>query len=156
REGPLSPDAARTALVVASALGERAFHARVLGLGAGRATDQSRDLRAAFLLDARFSALRVALREPRDFEGLTALALGAPLPSALEDVFPELRDEDLARFVAMLTASEIATALREREGDDWFRNPRAFATLRDLALIPPKLADDDAPRLARAFEESLA
>ncbi len=156
REAPLSADPARTALVFASALGERALHARVLGLGAGRATDQSRTLRAAFLLDARFAAMRVALRERGDFEAITALALGAPLARSLEEVFPALADADLARFVAWLAAPEIVSALRDREGDDWFRNPRAFSTLRDLVQTPAKLEDDAAARLARAFEEALA
>ena len=159
REAPLSAEPARAGAVFASVLGERELFRRVLGLGAGRASDQARALAAAFLLDARFAALRVALRaRAADFESLGALALGAPLARPLEGVWPAPRDEDLSRFLALLSTREIVASLREREGDDWFRNPRAFATLRDLLLAAPvaKLGDDSAAKLARAFEEALA
>jgi hypothetical protein len=156
RESPLDPAPARTAIVFASALGEPALHARVLGLSRGRAADQSRALRVAFLLAVRFDALRVAIRKGGDFDALTAHALGAPLPASIEGAWPAPRDEDLARFLAELTVLDRIDTLREREGDDWFRNPRAFATLRDLARAPAPLAEDAAARLARRFEEVVA
>lgn len=154
REAPLSAAPARTGLAFASALGERAFHARVLGLGSGRAGDQARTLAAAALLDARFAALRVAARGG-DFEALSALALGAPLPRSLDEAWPLRRDEDLARWLGWLAAPPLVGRLREREGDDWFRNPRAFETLRDLGCAPASLDEDAAARLARRLEEAL-
>jgi len=156
RDAPLSPEPTRAGMVFAAALAERSFHARVLGLAAGRAADQARALRAAFLLDARFAAMRVAARARGDWEALTALALSSPLAAALEDAWPLLRDEDLARFFAILSSLDLLDALRDREGDDWFRNPRAFATLRELWSAPAALTEGADARLARRFEELLA
>jgi len=162
REPPLSPDALVTGFVFASAFGERTFHARVLGLAAGRASDQAREVRAAFLLDARLLATRIALRASGDFEGLSALALGVPLAPELDGVWPALRDDDLGRFQALLAFDARYRVLLEREGDDWFRNPRAFATLAALAHAPALVAEIDTPdedaaaRLAKRFEESVA
>ncbi len=159
RVSPLRASERRTGFVFASAFAEKTFHARVLGLSSGRAVDQARELSIAFFLDARFAAMRVALRSG-DFEETTALALGTPLPSSCKDVFPARRDEDLAQFLALLAALALYDGLRARAGDDWFRDPRAFATLRDLAQDAPEksLADDQAPEkiLARRFEEALA
>jgi plasmid stabilization system protein ParE len=154
REPPLDPRPMRAGLVLASALGERALHGRVLGLAPGRAADQARDVAASFLLSARFDALRVAQRAG-DFEELTARVLGAALLRSMSGAWPPARDVDLARMLATFGALEVIDAVREREGDDWFRNPRAFATLRDLSSPPVSLADGAASRLARRFEEAL-
>lgn len=156
RDTPLAPSAPRAGLVLASVAAEPAFHARVLGVSAGRARDQARSLSAAFLLDARFAAMRVALRRDNDFEALTALALGVPLARTLEGAWPILRDDDATRFFALLGVLDVTDALREREGEDWFRNPRAIETLRELWLAPIGLAEGAVDRLARRFEEVLA
>lgn len=146
REPPLDPRPIRAGFVIASALGERALHARVLGLASGRAGDQAREVVASFLLSARVDALRVA-RRVGDEADLSARVLGLEIRA-----WPMSRDEDLARFVACLASVEIIDAVREREGDDWFRNPRAFATLRDLSHAPAPLTEGAATRLARRFE----
>ncbi len=156
REPPLNASPHRTAFVVAAALGEPAFHARILGLSTGRARDQSRELRVAFLLDAQLAAFRVAASaRGADIESLGALAFGAPLDARTTGVWPSSSDDDLARFHALLGAHDVIDALRSREGDDWFRNPRAWDTLRDLALAPPNDTPviDRARSLAKRFEE---
>jgi hypothetical protein len=154
---PLSAAARRTGLVFASVVAEKTFHARVFGLSSGRAADQARTLAAAALLDARFTAMRVALADAsRDHEETTALGLGAPLVRSLDGVWPARRDEDFAALLALFASLATLRTLRAREGDDWFRNPRAFGALRELSMGEIAL-DDDAPRaLARAFEEILA
>jgi hypothetical protein len=157
REPPLFADVHRTGYLFACVLCEPVFHTRVLELEAGRARDQARLLRTALLLEARTIALRVAAQGPRaDFEALTAQAFGAPLPAAFRGVWPASSDEDLPRFVALVTVTERIAALRDREGDDWFRNPRAFASLRDLVQTPVETkVHDGGARLAARFEELL-
>ena len=148
REPPLDPRPIRAGFVLASALGERAFHARVLGLAGGRATDQSRAVVASFLLAARTDAFRVAQRGG-DAGDLSDRVFGAALG------WPPSHDEDFPRLVAWLASLDLVDTLREREGDDWFRNPRAFATLRDMSGAPASIAEGAALRLARRFESIL-
>ena len=155
RQPPLFSDGHRTGYLFAAIVGEPAFQRRVLQLAAGPARDQARTLRVAFLLHARALAVRVALgKRGADFEALTDAAFGAPLPKPFRQVWPVASDEDAARFVALLTVTERIDALRDREGDDWFRNPRAFAVLGDLvqtAVKSPALGI----ALGKRFEELL-
>ena len=148
RESPLDARPTRTGFVLASALGERALHARVLGLSGGRATDQARDVVTSFLLSMRVDAFRVAQRGG-DLDDLADRVFGATLH------WPPPRDEDFPRLLAWLASLELSDTLREREGDDWFRNPRAFATLRDMSGAQVSLAEGSALRLARRFEALL-
>ena len=156
REPPLFVDAHRTGQLFAALAQEPAFHARILGLMPGRAKDQAHILRVALFLGARTLALRVALASPgADVEALSALALGAPLPRGLRDVFPRVQEDDAAELVALLTMLGRYDALRAREGDDWFRNPKAFSTLRDMVQEPIKVDKLDPAPLVRRFEEQL-
>jgi len=148
REPPLDPRPSRAGFVLASALGERALHARVLGLSGGRAADQARATVASFLLAMRTDAFRVAQRGG-DADDLSDRVFGAALG------WPPARDEDFPRLVAWLASLEVIDALREREGDDWFRNPRAFATLRDMSGAPASVPEGSVARLARRFEALL-
>ncbi len=148
REPPLDPRPIRAGFVLASALGERVFHARVLGLSSGRAVDQARAVVASFLLAARTDAFRVA-QLGGDVGDLSDRVFGAALR------WPPPRDEDFPRFVAWLASLDVIDALRNREGDDWFRNPRAFATLRDMSGAPASMPDGSVTRLARRFESLL-
>jgi hypothetical protein len=136
REPPLFVDAFRTGYVFAALLGERAFHTRMLGLAPGRAHDQARLLVAAFLLHARVLAARVL--PERDPEPHAARA----------------EHDGEARFVALATMLGRYNTMREREGDDWFRNPRAFVTLRELFSVDVA-PSADCTALARRFEEEL-
>jgi hypothetical protein len=149
REGPLSVDVHQTAMLFAGITAERAFHARVLGLAPGRACDQARVLGASLLEHARLLALRVALSGAGDTEALSVLALGTSVPG-----WPATRDDDAGRFVALTTVLERVDTLRAREGDDWFRNPRAFGTLRDL-LQTTVASGADVSALTRRFEKLL-
>jgi hypothetical protein len=148
REPPLDPRPIRAGFVLASTLGERAFHTRMLGLSSGRAADQARATVASFLLAMRTDAFRVA-RRGGDADDLSERVFGARLG------WPPPRDEDLPRLLAWLATLDVTDALREREGDDWFRNPRAFATLRDMSAIPTSFADGAVARLVRRFEALL-
>jgi hypothetical protein len=148
REPPLDPRPIRAGFVLASALGERAFHARVLGLSSGRAKDQARAVVGSFLFAMRTDAFRVA-QLGGDAGDLSERVFGANLK------WPPPNDEDFPRFVAWLASLDVIDALREREGDDWFRNPRSFATLRDMSGAPATIPDGSVARIARRFESGL-
>jgi len=148
REPPLDARPIRAGFVLASALGERAFHSRVLGLAPGRAADQARAVVASFLLAMRTDAFRVAQRGG-DADDLSDRVFGANLR------WPPPKDEDFPRLIAWLASLDLTDALRERDGDDWFRNPRAFATLRDMSSAPASVAEGAAVRLTRRFETLL-
>jgi hypothetical protein len=148
REPPLDPRPIRAGFALASALGERAMHARVLGLASGRAADQARAVAASFLLAMRADAFRVAQRGG-DVDDLADRVFGAHLR------WPSPADEDFPRFVAGLCTQDVVSELREREGDDWFRNPRAFATLAGMSGAPATIPEGAVARLVRRFEAGL-
>jgi hypothetical protein len=150
REPPLFVDAHRTAYLFAAITQEPSFHTRALSLAPSRAKDQARDVRLALFLHARTVALSAALGGPSpDAEALTALAFGEPMP------WRATREDDMAQLVALVSSLERMDALREREGDDWFRNPKAFSTLRDMSLGPTE-PRRDVESLAKRFEVLLA
>ncbi|HSQ64113.1 MAG TPA: hypothetical protein VLM85_12895 [Polyangiaceae bacterium] len=159
REPPVFVDATRTGALFAAATLEPAFHRRALGLSPGQASDQARSLARSALLSARLAASRVVLGEPgADHEEISAELFGAPLPASLAGVWPRATERSDADWLALVTAAARYGELREREGDDWFRSPRAFQTLRERFGA----ADEKAPEprevtaLARSLEERLA
>jgi hypothetical protein len=154
--------------VLGSLVSEPELHARLLGLGRRAAAAQARILARTALLEARLDAARVLLGESgpdtRDaFEEVSArLFGGAPLDPRLGGVWPAWRDDEPARWLALLQAPALRRSLREEYDSDWFRNPRAWVHLRALGARPAYEAvaegvvDAGAADLARAFEDALA
>ena len=149
----------RLSALFAAATLEPAFHRRALGLSSGQAGDQARRLGRCALLTVRLAAGRLLLGEPgADYEEISAEVFGEPLPAELAGVWPRATERSGADWLALVTAAARYGELREREGDDWFRSPRAFATLRERFGA----ADEKAPEphevaaLARGLEEGLA
>ena len=167
---PQPVSAHRFAFVFASLVVSAEFHRVALGIGRRAAFAQARSLARAAFLGVRLGAARILLTggdgrawaPPELFEELTSHVLGAPMPSTLAAAWPPPRDDEPARFAALVTAHPLAVGLVERFDVDWFRNPRAMPYLRALAAVPahePELAiDPDASTssLARAFEAALA
>jgi len=143
------------------------WQTRVLGLGRRIALRQTRVLARTALLDARLHAARLLLAPavtptPRDlFDELTQRLFGLPLDARLRGAWPVARDDEPARFVALVEALPFTEALRDRFDLDWFRNPRAWAHVRAISAVPAaeahdaKALDAGADRLARAFEGAL-
>lgn len=153
--------------VFASLAFDPEWQVRALGVGRRTAEAQARVLRRTALIHARLQAARLLLGDdadfaPRDrFDELAARVLGGGLDARLRGAWPAARDDEPARFVAMLEAHALAQELRDRFDVDWFRNPRAFRHLRAVGSLPVRAAVEPAPldaaaeALGRAFEAVL-
>jgi hypothetical protein len=162
---PARVAAHRFAHVSAALAADRAFQVRALGVGRRVAGAQARVLARTLLLAARTLAARVVLGEApaRDAaDELTARLYGAPLDASFAGAWPVARDDEPGRWLGLLQAPSLQSALRDRFDVDWFRNPRAWAFLRDEASATSSPEADEATldaaadAVARAFEEALA
>jgi len=157
----------RFAALFGSLASSEAFQRVALCLGRRDAANQSRALARTALLEARFGAMRLLLGDERDFaprdrfDELGARVFGAPLPAAFLGAWPAARDDEPARFLALVTTLPLTRALVDRFDTDWFQNPRTFPHLRGLGAGParePEGAFDPsaaAAAMARAFEGAL-
>jgi len=167
RDDPAFVGAHRDAVLFGSLAADPAFHVRILGLGQARAAAQGRILARTALLDARVDAARVVVGgsgvEPaRDvFDEMGERLFGAPLDARMRGAWPRSRDDEPARWTALVQGPAVRLAMRESFDTDWFRNPKAWAHLVAQGAAPAyeKLEEgclDAGPiALARAFEEAL-
>jgi len=154
----------RLGAVFASLAGDVEWQTRALGLGRRVAGAQARVLVRTALVHLRLSAARLLLGDeagfaPRDrYDELGVRVLGAKLDARLLGAWPAARDDEAARFVAMLEAHALAATLRDRFDVDWVRNPKAWAHLRAVSSLasrePVEAPSLDAAvtSLARALE----
>ena len=161
---PAFVDAHRLGFVLAALPSDAAWQRHALGLGSRAALAQARILARSALLDARLLAARLllgddaALAPPHLFEELGARLFGGPVDAALAGAWPAPREDEPARFVALLEARGFADGLRDRFDSDWPRNPRAWADLRaPKGLEPPRSTEasvlaTQVDGLARAFD----
>jgi hypothetical protein len=118
------------------------WQGRALGVGRRVAQAQSRVLARSALLDARLHATRLILGDdaapaPRDrFDELGTRLFGRGLDPRLRGAWPAAREDEPARFVALLQSREFARQLRDQFDSDWYRNPRAWAHLQALGAAP--------------------
>jgi hypothetical protein len=143
------------------------WQGRVLGVGRRVAFAQSRVLARSALLDARLHAARVLLGDeaalaPRDrFDEVGARLFVRGLDPRFRGAWPGAREDEPARFIALLESGPFADSLRDRFDSDWFRNPRAWAHLRAGGVAPAREPVDTpalaahVDGLARAFEGAL-
>jgi hypothetical protein len=164
---PAFVEAHRLGFVLAALPSDTNWQRRVLGVGLRAALGQSRVLARSALLEARLHAARLLLGDdaayapPDLFEELSTRLFGGHVAPALAGAWPAPRDDEPARFVAMLEAGGYADGLRDRFDSDWYRNPRAWAELRVPQMLPaPRPSDASAldaqvVALARAFDGAL-
>jgi hypothetical protein len=155
------------ALAFSSLASTETWQTRELNLGRRTASAQVRRLTHSALFELRVQAARVLLGDDMTppssslFEELGVRLIGLPLDGRLRGVWPRARDDDPARLIAWLQAPRFVDGLRESFDIDWYRNPRTWAHLRDLAARPareevdPDGLDDGARILALAFESAL-
>jgi hypothetical protein len=165
---PGSAAAHRIGFVFGALAADREFHARALGLPRRAAERQARTLAWTALLEARTLAVRLLAGAAEGgggaslHEELAARLFGAEADPGLRGAWPSPRDDEPARFVALLQAPAARDGLRASFDVDWFRNPRAWDQLRAQGATPAWDPVEDVslaaavPGLARAFEESLA
>ncbi len=164
---PAFVDAHRLAFVLGALASDPAWQVRVLGIAERAAHAQSRLMARGALLEARMHAVRLLLGDdtafaPRElFDELGVRLFGAALPAQLAGAWPRARDDEAARFAALLEARGFAVGVRDRFDFDWYRNPRAWDDLRaPRAPGAPRSADaavleGQVDGLARAFDEVL-
>jgi hypothetical protein len=155
----------RLGFVFAALAGDGQWQTRALGVGRRTAEAQARVLGRTALVHVRLSAARLLLGDeadlaPRDrFDELGARVLGASLDGRLRGAWPAARDDEAARFVALLEAHDLSATLRDRFDVDWYRNPRAWTHLRVVSSLasrePVEAAAIDASvdGLSRALEK---
>ncbi len=143
------------------------FYVRVLGLGKSAARAQARILARTALFEARGRAARLLLGDdaafaPDDlYAELTVRLFGSPLDERLRGAWPPARDDEPARFIAMLQVAAFRRELRDRFDVDWFHNPRAWGHLREQSGGParepfaPDTFATSSESLARELEEAL-
>jgi hypothetical protein len=154
----------RLGFVFAGLAGDAEWQTRALGVGRRTADAQARVIGRTALLHVRLSAARLLLGDetdpaPRDrFGELGARVLGGSLDARLRGAWPAARDDEAARFVALVESHDLSASLRDRFDVDWYRNPKAFAHLRIASSMasrePAEAAALDAAvdRLARSLE----
>lgn len=156
----------RWGFLFASLAADPDFQQRVLGIGRRTAAAQGRMLARTALFDARLHAARIVLsgsdEPPVDsFDEVGTRLFGRSLDGRLRGAWPWARDDEPARFVALLQAPGARSALVDRFDVDWYRNPRAWVHLREQGALPAwepvdeKSLDAATNALARAFEETL-
>ncbi len=157
----------RLALLFGALAADPEFHVRTLGLSRGRALAQCRVLARTALLDARVQAARILLGDeealaPRDvFDEVGARTFGEPLDARLRGAWPAAREDEPARWVALLQVPALRRTMRERFDEDWFRNPRGWSFIRAQGAGPAHEPfeegglDAAVDSLALAFEDAL-
>jgi hypothetical protein len=166
RFDPAFLGAHRHAVLFATLAFDPVFHARVLGLGQARAASQARRVARIALVDARLDAARMILgadaEPPRElFDEMSERVLGAPLDPRLRGAWPRARDDQPARWAAVLQGPPARRAMRDSFDVDWFKNPKAWAHMVAQAAAPAYepieegLLDAGPGAVARAFEEAL-
>jgi hypothetical protein len=164
---PAFPGAHRLGFVFAALAADVQWQERALRVGRRIALAQSRILARSALLDTRLHAMRLLLGDetkfaPRDrFAELGVRVFGRELDAGWCGAWPGARDDEPARFVALLQARGLADHLRDRFDSDWYRNPRAWTHLRSAGADPAYEPVDasaltgQVDALARAFEGAL-
>jgi hypothetical protein len=156
----------RLGLVFGALVTDPQFHVRALGVGRRVASGQARLLARTALFEVRLSAARILLGDGvpsgRDaFDEIGARLFGAPLDPRLHGAWPAAREDEPARWVAVVQAPALRREVCERFDTDWFRNPRAWAHLRSQGAALAHEAVDEASvepgvdALVRGFENAL-
>jgi hypothetical protein len=164
---PAFVGAHRLGFVFGELAADAEWQGRALGVGRRTALGQSRLLARTALLDARLHAARLLVgddletsnRDP--FEEIGARLFQGGIVARLRGTWPRAREDEAARFVALLEARDFGADIRDRFDSDWYRNPRAWAHLRAVGVAAAHEAVDAQAlsgrvnTIARAFDGAL-
>jgi hypothetical protein len=145
---------------------DREFYRRALGVGRRASLAQARTLALTGLLEVRLGAARILLGDDAQSPESTFDEIGyrlfeSPADRRFYGVWPAAREDEPARWIALLTAPAQSRTLRERFDTDWFLNPHAWSYLRSQGAAPAyePIEDDSVTSggdaLVRAFEDAL-
>jgi hypothetical protein len=127
-------------------LGE-SFATRRLGVTRARLADHRRALTRVLLLSVREAAFRALLRAPalegpaaarRAFQELGERVFRVELPARAAGALLCPKPASVHDFAALALAADLDVRLTETHDDDWYRNPRAVAELREGAAAAPR------------------
>ncbi len=164
---PAFVSAHRWGFVFGALAADAEWQRRVLGVGLRAALSQVRAVGRAALLDARLHAARILLGDdaalaPADrFDEVGGRLFDGGIPRRMRGAWPSSREDEPARFVALLESRRFAENLRDRFDSDWYRNPRAWAHFRSLGAAPAlepvdgKALASQVDLIARALDEAL-
>jgi hypothetical protein len=163
---PAFVGAHRLGLVFGALASDPQFYLRALGLGRRAALAQARVLARTSLFEARLGAARIIVADDaspgRDvFDEVGARLFGSPADARLHGAWPAAREDEPARWLALLQAPALRREVRDRFDSDWFLNPRAWAHLRSQGAAPAHEAIEEGSvepgveALARGFEDAL-
>jgi hypothetical protein len=139
---PAFVSAHRLGFVFGALAADARWQERTLHIGRRTALAQSIALTRSALLEARLLAARLLLGDdaafaPPDLSSELGVRLyGRELDGRLRGAWPAAREDEPARFVALLQALPLVERLREQFDSDWYRNPRAWDHLRAMAAAP--------------------
>jgi hypothetical protein len=156
----------RLGLVFGALTSDPQFYLRGLGLGRRAAIAQARVLARSALFEARLRATRIIVADDvsprRDvFDEIGARLFGSSIDGRLYGAWPAAREDEPARWLALLQAPALQREVRDRFDSDWFLNPRAWAHLRSQGVGPAHEAIEEGSvesggeALARGFEDAL-
>jgi hypothetical protein len=156
----------RLGLVFGSLPSDSQFYLRALGVARRAALAQARTVARTALFEARLSAARILLGDDipagRDvFDEIGARLFGSPLDGRFHGAWPVAREDEPARWVALLQAPALRRDVRDRFDTDWFLNPRAWAYLQSLGstlaheTVEEGSLESCGDMLVRAFEDAL-
>ena len=137
----------RRGALFGSLIADPVFLKARLGFSRDTSRTVARSLASTFLGAARLEASRsiidFATAPAADIEGVLEAAFFVPYPRALAGVLPKPRSGAPVRLAALLLAAADRESLVQQYDEDWFRNPRALAHLRELdAVAPPAQLDE--------------
>jgi hypothetical protein len=123
------------------------FATRKLEVARARLADHRRSLARVLVIAARAASLRARLRGPalvgvttarKLYPELAERTFGIELPARVAGALfcPERNSPQQA--LALVLAAELDTRLTEAHDEDWYRNPRAVAELREGAARAPE------------------
>ncbi|HEY3495507.1 MAG TPA: hypothetical protein VGK73_12510 [Polyangiaceae bacterium] len=123
------------------------FATRRLGVAKNRLGDHRRSLARVYLIGARAAAMRALSRSAalagersarKSFRELGERAFTLELPPNAAGALFCPEPDSPQRFAALALAAELERRLTETHDEDWYRNPRAVAELREEAARAPE------------------
>jgi hypothetical protein len=165
---PVASDASevhpmRRGALFAALLLDPVFLRKKLGMSREAAATTARRLAVTALARVRLDAVRTAidfaLAEPLTIEESASDALQVRVPRTLAGLIPRPSTRAPAELVGALLAAGDRETMRDQFDEDWFENPRALASLREVdATRPPSHVNDAldgaASRLAAGLEHA--